>query len=150
MTYRTPTSISLSWRAADDNDRVTRYGAYVDAVLVGDATSEAYTFADLKCGRNYTLAVDAVDATGNRSAPATTMIATRACPDGTSPTSPAVIVNGSTTASVSVGWRAATDNVGRRRIRAVAAEPHGRPPEREEALVHVQRARPAARRTSPA
>ena len=111
MTYRTPTSISLSWRAADDNDRVTRYGAYVDAVLVGDATSEAYTFADLKCGRNYTLAVDAVDATGNRSAPATTMIATRACPDGTSPTSPAVIVNGSTTASVSVGWRAATDNV---------------------------------------
>ena len=112
MTYRTPTSISLSWRAADDNDRVTRYGVYVDAVLVGDATSEAYTFADLRCGRNYTLAVDAVDATGNRSAPATTMIATRACPDGTSPTSPAVIVNGSTTTSVSLGWRSATDNVG--------------------------------------
>ena len=112
MTYRTPTSISLSWRAADDNDRVTRYGVYVDAVLVGDATSEAYTFADLRCGRNYTLAVDAVDATGNRSAPATTMIATRACPDGTSPTSPAVIVNGSTTTSVSLGWRSATDNIG--------------------------------------
>ena len=111
MTYRTPTSISLSWRAADDDGRVTRYDAYVDAVLVGAATSESYTFANLKCGRNYTLAIDAVDASGNRSAPATTMIATAACPDGTAPTSPAVIVNGSTAESVSLGWRAATDNV---------------------------------------
>ncbi len=111
LTYRTPTSISLSWRAASDNNRVTRYGAYVDAVLVGDATSEAFTFADLKCGRNYTLAIDAVDATGNRSAPATTMVATAACPDGTAPSSPTVVVNGATKASVSVAWRAASDNV---------------------------------------
>ena len=111
LTYRTPTSISLSWRASGDNAQVTRYGAYVDAVLVGTSTSEAYTFADLKCGRNYTLAVDAVDAAGNRSAPATTMIATAACPDGTAPTSPNVVVNGTTKASVSVGWRAASDNV---------------------------------------
>jgi chitodextrinase len=111
LTYRTPTSISLSWRASSDNAQVTRYGAYVDAVLVGTSTSEAYTFADLKCGRNYTLAIDAVDAAGNRSAPATTMIATAACPDGTAPTSPNVVVNGTTKASVSVGWRAASDNV---------------------------------------
>ena len=83
MTYRTPTSISLSWRAATDDDRVTRYGAYVDAVLVGDATSEAYTFADLKCGRNYTLAIDAVDATGNRSAPSVALPAPSSKKSGT-------------------------------------------------------------------
>ena len=64
---------------------VTGYGVYSNGTLVGSPTGTSYTLSGLTCGTSYTVAVDAVDAAGNRSAKATISAATSACPDTTAP-----------------------------------------------------------------
>jgi chitodextrinase len=73
----------------------------------------------LTCGTSYTVAVDASDAAGNRSAQATATMATAACslPVPTGDTQPPSVpqglrVAGTTPASVTLAWNASTDNVG--------------------------------------
>jgi len=70
---RTSTSVTVAWTASTDNVGVTGYGAYRGGVRVGDATTLTYTFTGLVCGGWYTLAIDAVDAAGNRSAKASVL-----------------------------------------------------------------------------
>ena len=50
-----------------------------DRVLVTSTSSLSYSYTGLTCGTNYTLAVDAVDAAGNRSAKATVIAGSAAC-----------------------------------------------------------------------
>ncbi len=110
---RTTTSIALSWTASTDNIGVTGYGAYQGATLQGSPTSTSYTFTGLACGTSYTLGVDAYDAAGNRSAKATVIASTSACPDTTAPSVPTGLTVGATgTSTIALSWTASTDNVG--------------------------------------
>ena len=66
----TQTSIAVSWSASSDNVGVAGYGYYRGGALVGSGAGTSYTFSGLACGTSYSLAVDAYDAAGNRSAKA--------------------------------------------------------------------------------
>jgi chitodextrinase len=76
----TDTSIPLSWSASTDNVGVAGYGVYTNGTSAGSASSTGYTVSGLACGTSYSLAVDAYDAAGNRSAKATITASTTACP----------------------------------------------------------------------
>ena len=107
------TTLALSWSAASDNVGVTSYGVYNNGILAGSPATTSYALTGLACGTSYTVAVDAVDAAGNRSGKATITTSTNACPDTTPPTAPtglAVSSAGQTTLALS--WSAASDNVG--------------------------------------
>jgi chitodextrinase len=114
VTSRTTSSITLTWSAASDNVGVTAYGQYLNGVLVHTGTTTSFTWTGLKCGTSYSLAVDAVDAAGNRSAQTALTASTTSCaPDTTRPSPPAnVQVTAATPTSISIGWLPATDNVG--------------------------------------
>jgi chitodextrinase len=78
---KTTTSITLSWTASTDNVGVAGYGHYKNNVLENPGGGTSYTFGGLTCNTSYTLAVDAYDAAGNRSAKSTGVSAsTSACP----------------------------------------------------------------------
>jgi acid phosphatase type 7 len=79
-TGATATSIALSWSPSTDNVGVTGYGEYLNGNQVASGASTSYTFTGLTCGTAYTLGVDAYDAAANRSAKASTVASTSACP----------------------------------------------------------------------
>jgi chitodextrinase len=114
-TGNTGTSISVAWNASSDNVGVTGYGAYRNGSSVGTSTGAFYVYSGLTCGTSYTLAVDAVDAAGNRSGKSTVTAATAACATGDTqaPTTPgSLTVTGATTNTLSVSWTSSLDNVG--------------------------------------
>jgi hypothetical protein len=75
----TQSSVSMSWSASTDNVGVVGYGVYVNGANAGSSTSTSHSFGGLSCGASYSLAVDAVDAAGNRSAKATVTTSTAPC-----------------------------------------------------------------------
>ncbi|MFG1976965.1 fibronectin type III domain-containing protein [Nonomuraea fuscirosea] len=106
-----PYGFTVAWEAAGDNVAVAGYGVYLDSVKQGDDTTGLeFEFVGLDPETTYQVAVDAVDAAGNRSGPAQLTHVTPAdMPPGTPP--------GLTVAEVSytswtVEWDAATDDVG--------------------------------------
>jgi chitodextrinase len=112
-TGATATSISIGWGASLDNVGVTGYGAYRNGTTVGSTTGTSYSFTGLSCGTSYSLAVDAYDAAGNRSAKATISASTTGCSDTSAPTTPTnFVATGATQTSVSLTWTASLDNVG--------------------------------------
>ena len=112
-TSRTATSIALSWATSSDNVGVTGYGLYLSGTRVGTSAVTSGIFSSLTCNTNYTLAVDAYDAAGNRSVKATYMVATTACPDSSPPTPPTgLAVSQVTQTSLTLTWSASTDDVG--------------------------------------
>ena len=109
----TQTSLSASWVASTDNVGVTGYGRYSNGVLVSNGTGTSFSFTGLACGTSYTLAVDAFDASGNRSAKASVVATTSACIDTTPPTTPGnLVATSATQSSVALSWAASLDNVG--------------------------------------
>jgi chitodextrinase len=109
---RTTTSIALTWAAATDDVGVAGYGVYNGADLVNTTAGTTGIVSGLSCGANYTLAVDAFDASGNRSPKTTVMVSTLACADTTPPTQPTNLrLVSATTTSATLAWNAATDNV---------------------------------------
>ena len=113
QTGSTATSISLLWSASLDNVGIAGYDLFVNGTKVGTTTATTYTFANLSCGKSYTLAVDAYDTSGNRSQSASVQASTSPCPDTSPPTIPGPPTQtGSTTTSVSIVWSASLDNVG--------------------------------------
>ena len=77
------------------------------------AFSPTRSRAPSRAAANYTLGVVAFDASGNRSAQSTVMVATTDCPDTTPPGAPAAQrLVGATQTSLTMGWSASTDNVG--------------------------------------
>jgi chitodextrinase len=85
-TGATQTSISVSWTASTDNVGVAGYDLYRDGTKVDSTSATTYTFAGLTCGKSHTLAVEARDAAGNRSAPSAITASTAACPPPSCPT----------------------------------------------------------------
>jgi chitodextrinase len=112
-TSRTATSVALSWSASNDDVGVTGYGLYRGGSSTGMSSSTTGIFSGLVCGTNYTLAVDANDAAGNRSPQTVVMVSTTACPDTTPPSVPTTLSASSVTqTSLTLTWTGSTDNVG--------------------------------------
>ncbi|WP_438492527.1 alpha/beta hydrolase fold domain-containing protein [Paenibacillus sp. IHBB 3054] len=61
--------IQLSWPAASDNQGIGSYRVYRDNTLLSNVTGATYTVAGLHPGTAYTFKVEAVDHSGNASAP---------------------------------------------------------------------------------
>jgi chitodextrinase len=113
VTAATGTSLSLSWKPSTDNRLVKGYDLFRDGVKVGTSAGTSYTFAGLACGRAYTLGVRAYDAAGNRSAVATVVASTSACPDTSPPSTPANLAQtGATGTSIVLSWTRSLDDVG--------------------------------------
>ncbi len=83
-TGSTLTSVSVGWAASTDDVGVAGYSVFVNGTQVGTTTATSYTFGGLTCATTYTLGVDAYDAAGKYSAPATLSAATAACSSGSS------------------------------------------------------------------
>jgi chitodextrinase len=112
-TSRTATGIALSWSPSSDNVGVAGYGLYRGSTLVGTSTGTTGIFSGLNCNTNYTLAVDAVDASANRSGKTTVMVSTTACADTTPPSAPTGLAASNVSETgLTLGWNASTDNVG--------------------------------------
>jgi chitodextrinase/uncharacterized membrane protein YgcG len=113
ITSTTTTSLRLAWDASTDNVGVTAYGTYRNGTSVAAPAGTSYTFSGLTCGTSYTLAVDAVDAAGNRSAKASVTASTSVCPssDTLAPTTPGTpIVTAATVNTLAIGWAASIDD----------------------------------------
>jgi chitodextrinase len=113
VTGATQSSISIGWSPSTGNDGALSYGLFLNGARIGTTAATAYTFSSLACGTSYTLAVDALDAAGGASGPATLIAATSPCNDPTPPSAPSgLAVTQATTSSLSVAWTASTDNLG--------------------------------------
>ena len=78
----TQTSITFSWSASSDDTGVRQYDVFVGSettARLSTATTTA-TVDRLACGRAYSIAVEAVDAAGNRSPRTSGQLSTSACP----------------------------------------------------------------------
>jgi glucose/arabinose dehydrogenase len=108
----TPTSANLTWTGSSDAGGVAGYGIYVGSNQFTSTPATSATVTGLSCATSYTLGVDAVDQSGNRSGRATTSVTTAACdtsPPTVQVTSPAAgaTITGPVTLTAS-----ATDNAG--------------------------------------
>jgi chitodextrinase len=109
---RTATSIALIWNASTDNVGVVGYGLYRAYATTGSSSGTTGIFSGLTCNTNYTLAVDAYDAAGNRSALSTVMVSTTACPDTQAPSTPSGLAASNVTQTgLTLTWNPSTDNV---------------------------------------
>jgi mannan endo-1,4-beta-mannosidase len=106
-----PWSVTVSWSASSDNVGVAVYVVLKDGAYATHTTELGATVVGLVCGTGYTIGVIAVDAAGNYSWPATAITARTAACDTTPPSAPTGFAKtGSTTSSVSLSWKASTDN----------------------------------------
>jgi chitodextrinase len=110
---RTATSIALSWQPSSDDVGVVGYGMYRGGTRIGTSTATTWIFSGLTCGTNYTLAVDAADAAGNRSPQSVLMVSTTACSDTQAPTAPADLnASNVNQTGLTLTWSASSDSVG--------------------------------------
>ena len=79
VTSQTRTGLQITWAAAKDNVAVAGYRVYLNDATAGDTIGTTYSFANLVCGHQYTLGVDAADEVGNRSARASITGSTQPC-----------------------------------------------------------------------
>ena len=107
------TSVVLAWTPSTDSGGVVEYGLYLSGLKVGAVSEPSATVPNLECGKAYSVAIDAADAAGNRSAQATALFSTAACVDRASPSSPTNLkVTGATPTGISLSWTASRDDVG--------------------------------------
>jgi chitodextrinase len=127
---KTTSSLVLQWQPATDNVGVLRYDLFLGTSgvsassqeKVGETSGLSFTFGGLDCGTDYSLAVQAVDAAGNKSPLADAFrfpVRTLDCPplppppDTTPPSTPTnLAVASASTSSIALTWTASTDNVG--------------------------------------
>jgi chitodextrinase len=113
ISSRTATSIALTWSPSTDNVGVIGYGLYQGGTSTLQSAGTVGIFTGLVCNTNYTLAIDAVDAAGNRSAKTTVMVSTTACPDTQAPSAPTGLAASNVTQTgLTLSWSASSDNVG--------------------------------------
>ena len=105
-------SLTLTWKASTDNDKVVNYFIYSNGSQIDEVTTTTSILTGLSPGNSYSLSVAAADASGNTSErsseiKADTPIDTEApsVPDG-------LVVSEATPTSVTITWTASTDNAG--------------------------------------
>jgi hypothetical protein len=76
----TETALSVQWAASTDNVGVTSYQVSLDGTVRGSTSGTSYTVDGLACGTTHAVEIVAVDAAGNKSAPAKVAASTAACP----------------------------------------------------------------------
>ncbi|MDX6475382.1 MAG: hypothetical protein QOH95_893 [Gaiellaceae bacterium] len=107
------TSATVSWNASTDNVRLAGYGVYLDAGAASSTTATSATLSGLACGSSHTVAVDAYDSAGNRSAKAQVAVQIPPCSDTQAPSVPANQRQaGATSSTITFAWDPSTDNVG--------------------------------------
>ncbi len=74
--------VSLTWTAATDNVGVAGYRVTRNGSLIATVTTLVYTDSGLTASTTYLYTVDAVDAAGNASTPASTTVTTQAVSSG--------------------------------------------------------------------
>ncbi|MFG1976966.1 fibronectin type III domain-containing protein [Nonomuraea fuscirosea] len=104
LTAMTPTSVSIAWDAASDNQSgIAGYGIYRNGVKEGgDQSGRTRTFNGLTSGVAYMLEVDAVDGSGNRSAKS--LLTVTPINDTTPPDTPVVKVTALGAGSITAAW----------------------------------------------
>ena len=113
-TAASPSEIDLSWGAATDDTAVKNYKVYVGANLWKTISGTYAADKGIPPGTEVCYSVEAVDEGGNVSAPSKTVCATTPLAnDSTPPTATtAPNITAVTSNSVTLSWKAATDNVG--------------------------------------
>ena len=107
------TTLLLKWSPSTDNVAVVGYEVYQgdDATSAVTVNGTSYRFNDLTPGTEYTFHVVAVDAAGNKSAPADYTVSTVALPDTEAPVmSGEIAVMDITRDTATVTWTPASDN----------------------------------------
>ncbi len=106
------TSIGLSWTASTDDVAVTGYKIYRDGSLVGTSPSASFIDTGLSPVTNYSYTVKAYDAANNTST-ASAALPVQTAFDTTVPSTPTgLLATTRTDTTITLGWTAATDNVG--------------------------------------
>jgi chitodextrinase len=119
----TKDSAVLNWQPGTDDVGIDHYNVWLDSARVAETTALSHRYTELRCGTDYVLGLEAVDAAGNKSvlAQAQWPIRTRDCtssssspPADVSPpsTPPNLRLSDATSTSVGLTWSASTDNVG--------------------------------------
>ena len=106
-------SMLLEWTSSTDNVAVAGYTISRDGTQIAtvDAAAKSYTDTGLVQGRSYSYSIVARDGAGNVSQPATASGTTLG--DGVAPSVPAGLrVTAASTATLSLAWNGASDNVG--------------------------------------
>lgn len=105
-----PGQATLSWPAASDNVGVTDYEVRQDGTLLATVNALSYSASGLTSLQSYTFTVAASDAAGNVGPAAETSLL---MPDLVEPgTAGAFVVTATSKTAVTLGWAAATDDVG--------------------------------------
>jgi chitodextrinase len=103
---RTQSTATIAWKASSDDVGVAGYAVTAGGVQLGTTAGTSYTVPELTCGSWYTAVIQAYDAAGNRSAPASFQGSTAACTDRTPPSPPSDLAQASRTAtSMAIGWK---------------------------------------------
>ena len=107
-------TVSLSWKASTDNIGVAGYRVYRDKQLVQEVQGEQFTDTGLTEDTEYTYEVRSFDAAGNLSEASNEVFARTSVPvDEEAPTIPLNLkMENVTTDTVSLSWKASTDNIG--------------------------------------
>jgi endoglucanase len=115
VTGHTSTTIALAWTAATDSVGVTGYRILEGTTQVGTTATTSFTVTGLAGASTHSYTVVAIDAAGNVSPASAPVTATTDPPviDTQPPTAPSGLrATAQTASSISLGWTAATDNVG--------------------------------------
>jgi chitodextrinase len=108
-----PTTTAVTWSPAPDDVGTAFYAVHRDGAPVARTTSTYFLDSALAEARRYVYSVVAVDASDNRSGPASAEVTT---PDVTPPSIPADLAVGASISqsliNIDLSWSAATDNVG--------------------------------------
>lgn len=72
----TKSSFSISWSGATDNSGIAGYDVYLDEAFRANTEDDHYTFTGLQPGQSYSVKIVAVDLSGNRSDPSTSVSVT--------------------------------------------------------------------------
>jgi chitodextrinase len=109
----TQNEVVLAWDPSTDNIGVVGYGVYRNGLLQTSTAAPTVTLSGFVCGSAYEVAVDAVDAAGNRSQARSTWVTTAACSDTQRPATPSnQRITEVTQTSITMAWSASTDDVG--------------------------------------
>ena len=103
-------SVTVSWGASTDDMAMDHYEVWRGGSFLTASTDLTYTDSTTRQGQTYAYSVYAVDAVGNRSAPA---VATIVVLDRIAPSAPASLhASSPAKGTVRLTWTASTDNVG--------------------------------------